>query len=105
VEFTAVILEKDTKHKLPEASKYRTLKDLARVFTNSSNPHWSLDSNKAFAAELEEALAQVQRYSEDPTLKVFLRVCEVLILKWQRVHFDSLSRGGKRTSPSGRRDE
>ncbi len=105
VEFTAVILDKDTKHELPEASKYRTLKDLARVFTNSSNPHRSLDSNKAFAAELEEALAQVQGYSEDPTLKVFLRVCEVLILKWQRVHFDSLSRGGKRTSPSGRRDE
>ncbi len=102
MEFTAVILEKDTKHKLPEASKYRTVKDLARVFTNSSNPHWSLDSNKAFAAELEEALAQVQRYSEDPTLKVFLRVCEGLILKW---HFDSLSRGGKRTSPSGRREQ
>ena len=105
VEFTAVILEKDTKHKLPEASKYRTLKDLARVFNNSSNPHRSLDSNKAFAAELEEALAQVQGYSEDPTLKVFLRVCEGLILKWQRVHFDSLSRGGKRTSPSGRREQ
>jgi hypothetical protein len=49
VEFTAVILEKDTKHKLPEANKYRALKDLARVFTNSSNPHRSLDSNKALA--------------------------------------------------------
>ena len=81
VEFTAVILEKDTKHKLPEANKYRTLKDLARVFTNSSNPHRSLDSNKAFAAELEEDLAKVPGYSEDPTLKVFLRVCEGLIIK------------------------
>jgi hypothetical protein len=29
-----------------------------------------------------EALAQVPGYSEDPTLKVFLRVCEGLILKW-----------------------
>ena len=89
VEFTAVILEKDTKHKLPEINKYRTLKDLVRVFTNSSNPHRLLDSNKAFSAELEEALAQLQGYSEDPTLKVFLRV------------FDSLSRGGKRTSAGG----
>jgi hypothetical protein len=84
VEFTAVILEKDTKHKLPEANKYRTLKDLARVFTNSSNPHRSLDSNRAFAAELEEELAKVPGYSEDPTLRVFLRVCEGLILKWKR---------------------
>ena len=82
MEFTAVILEKDTKHKLPEANKYRTLKDLARVFTNSSNQHRSLD--RAFQAKLEEALAQVAGYSEDPTLKVFLRVCEGLILKWQR---------------------
>jgi len=32
VEFTAVILEKDTKHKLPEDNKARTLKDLARVY-------------------------------------------------------------------------
>jgi hypothetical protein len=101
VEFTAVILEKDTKHKLPEANKYRTLKDLARVFTNSSNPHRSLDSNRAFAAEFEEELAKVPGYSEDPTLRVFLCVCEGLILKWQRAHFDSLSRGGKRTSASG----
>ena len=39
-DFTAnVILEKDNKHKLPEASKARTLKDLTRVFTCSSNPH------------------------------------------------------------------
>jgi len=38
-DFTAVILEKDTKHKLPEASKARTLKDLTRVFTCCSNPH------------------------------------------------------------------
>ena len=45
VEFTAVILEKDTKHKLPEASKVRTLKDLARVFTSSSNPHKLLHSS------------------------------------------------------------
>jgi hypothetical protein len=110
VEFTAVILEKDTKHKLPEANKYRTLKDLARVFTNSGNPNRSLDSNRAFAAEFEEALAQVPGYSEGPTLKVFLRVCEGLILKWQRAHFDSLSRFGKRTSaggqnPSGRRKQ
>ena len=35
VEFTAVILEKDTKNKLPEANKYKTLKDLARVFEQS----------------------------------------------------------------------
>ena len=84
VEFTAVILEKDTKHKLPEANKYRIFKDLTRVFINSSNPHRSLDSNKAFSAELEEALAQVQGYSEDPTLKVLLRVCEGLTLKWHR---------------------
>ncbi len=74
VEFTVVIIEKDTKHKLPEANKYRTLKDLARVFTNSSNPHRSLDSNRAFAAELEEDLARVPGYDEDPTLRVFLRV-------------------------------
>jgi hypothetical protein len=101
VEFTAVILEKDTKHKLPDANKYRTLKDLARVFTNSGNPNRSLDSNRAFAAEFEEALAQVPGYSEGPTLKVFLHVCEGLILKWQRAHFDSLSRFGKQTSAGG----
>ena len=100
MEFTAVILEKDTKHKLPEANKYRTLKDLARVFTNSSNPHRSLDSNRAFAAELEEDLARVPGYSEDPTLRVFLRVCEGLILKWQREADEC-----QRTSPSGRRQQ
>ena len=77
------------------------MKDLARVFTHSSNPHRSLDSNRAFQAELEKALAQVAGYSEGPTLKVFLRVCEGLILKWQRAYFDSLSRGGKRVSVSG----
>ena len=71
------------------------------MFTHSSNPHRSLDSNRAFQAELEEALAQVAGYSEDPTLKVFLRVCEGLILKWQRAYFDSLIRGGKRASVSG----
>ena len=62
-------------------------------------------SNRAFGAELEEALAQVAGYSEDPTLKVFRRVCEGLILKWQRAYFHSLSRGGKRTSASGRREQ
>ena len=74
------------------------------MFTNFSNPHGSLDSSKAFSAELEEALAQVQGYSEDPTLKVFLRVYGGggLILKWQRAHFDSLSRGGKWTSAGGK---
>ena len=46
VEFTTVILEKDTKHKLSEANKARILKDLARVVTSSSNPH------KAISAEL-----------------------------------------------------
>jgi hypothetical protein len=101
VEFTAVILEKDTKHKLPEANKARALKDLARVFTSSSNPHRSLDSNKAFSTELQEELAQVPGYSEDPTLKVFLRVCDGLILKWQRAHFDNLNRGGKRANSGG----
>jgi hypothetical protein len=38
---------------------------------------------------------------EDPTLTVFLRVCEGLILKWQSAHFDSLNRGGKRSSVGG----
>jgi hypothetical protein len=32
---------------------------------------------------------------------VFLRVCEGLILKWQRAHFDNLNRGGKRASAGG----
>jgi hypothetical protein len=101
VDFTAVILQKDTKHKLPEASKARTLKDLARVFTISSNRHKLLDSNKAFSAELQEELAQETGYSEDPSLKVFLRVYERLILKWQMEHFDNLNRGKKRASAGG----
>jgi len=50
VEFTAVLLEKDNKHKLPESNRVRTLKELARVFTSPSNPNKSLDSNKAFLA-------------------------------------------------------
>jgi hypothetical protein len=52
VEFTAVILENDTKHKLPAVNKARTLKDLARVFTSSNNLQRLLDSNKASSAEL-----------------------------------------------------
>ena len=60
VEFTAVILEKNTKHTLPEANKYKTLKDLARVYQLQQPTQ---------VAELEEALAKVPGYSEDPTLK------------------------------------
>ena len=63
-----------TKNKLSEAKKARNLKDLAREFTCSSNPHKSLDLNKAFSAELKEELAQVPGYSKNSTLKVFLRV-------------------------------
>ena len=68
---------------------------LSVEFFSSSNPHRLLDSNKAFSAELQEELAHVPGYSEDLTLKVFLRVCEGLILKWQRADFDNLNRGEK----------
>jgi len=76
VEFTAILLEKENKHKSPESNRVRTLKDLARVFTSSSNPHKSLDSNKAFSAEFQEELEREQGYAANPTLKVFLQVCE-----------------------------
>jgi len=54
-----------------------------------------------FLKALEEiyAINVVDKFVEDPTLKVFLRACEGLILKWQRA--TRKSKWTTRTDPSG----
>ena len=37
-----------------------------------------------------------KEYSEKWTLRGFMRVCEGLIIKWQKAHYDEVVRGGKR---------
>ena len=79
-------------------SSYLILKYLSRVFVSSSNPHGRTDANKAFSNELEEdlRLRADKEYSEKWTLRGFMRVCEGLIIKSQKAHYDEVVRGGKR---------
>ena len=72
------------------------LKYLPRVFVSSSNPHGKTDAFKAFSNELEEDLRADKEYSEKWTLRGFMRVCEGLIIKWQKAHYNEVVRGGKR---------
>ena len=58
--------------------------------------HPLIPANKAFSNELEEDLRADKEYSEKWTLRGFMRVCEGLIIKWQKAHYDEVVRGGKR---------
>ena len=94
--FTTMLVETNQKHPLPTKSEDYVLKYLPRVFVSSSNPHGRTDANKAFSFELEEDLRADKEYSEQRTLRGFMRVCEGLIIKWQKAHYDEVVRGGKR---------
>jgi len=94
--FTAVLVETNQKHPLPATSEDYVLKYLPRVFTASSNPYGKTDTNKAFTTELEADLRADKEYSEGWSLQGFMRVCEGLIFKWQKAHYDEVVRSGKR---------
>ena len=94
--FTAMLVETNQKHPLQAKSEDYVLKYLPRVFVLSSNPHGRTDANKAFSNELEGDLRADKEYSEKWTLRGFMRVCEGLIIKWQKAHYDEVVRGGKR---------
>ena len=53
-------------------------------------------SNIKFEAELEQILRNDDQYQTKGTLERFLYLCEGLIVQWERLHFDSVSRGMKR---------
>jgi hypothetical protein len=63
------------------------------VFTATNG---KTDTNKAFTNELEEDLRADRDYSEGWTLLGFMRVCEGLIIKWQKAHYDEMVRSDKR---------
>ena len=90
--FTAMLVETNQKHPLPTKSGDYVLKYLPRVFVSSSNPHGRTDTTKAFSNELEEDLRADKEYSEQRTLRGFMRVCEGLIIKWQKAHYDEVLR-------------
>jgi hypothetical protein len=94
--FTAVLVETNQKHPLPVKGENYVLKYLPRVFTATSSPHVKTDTNKAFTNELEEDLRADKDYSERWTLQGFMRVCEGLIIKWQKAYYDEMVRSGKR---------
>jgi hypothetical protein len=70
--FTAVLVKTNQKHPLPVKSEDYALKYLPRVFTSTSNSHGKR------------------------TLRGFMRVCEGLIIKWQKAHYDEVARGRTR---------
>ena len=53
-------------------------------------------TNIKFEAELEEILRNDDQYQTKGTLERFLYLCEGLTVKWERLHFDSVSRGMKK---------
>ena len=73
-------MDTNQKHPLPATSEDYVLKYLPRVFTASSNPYGK--------TELEADLRADKEYSEGWSLQGFMRVCEGLILKWQKAHYD-----------------
>jgi hypothetical protein len=100
-----VLVETNQKHPLPTTSEDYVLKYLPRVFTASSNPHGKTDMNKAFNNELEADLRADKEYSDRWSLKGFMQVCERLIFKWQKAHYDEVVRNGKRKDTDGDADK
>ena len=92
-EFTAVLVELNTKHPIPEEVEWSVLKTLKHAFTTTTNEYKRNVTNIKFEAELEENHDQ---YQTKGTLERFLYLYEGLIIQWERLHFDSVSRGMKR---------
>jgi hypothetical protein len=95
-EFTAVLVELNTKHPIPEEVEYTVLKTLKHLFTTTTNEFKMNVTNIKFEAELEETLRNDDLYQNKSTIERFLYLCKGLIVKWERLHYDSVSRGMKR---------
>ena len=72
------------------------LKTLKHAFTTTTNEYKRNVTNIKFEAELEEILRNDDQYQTKGTLERFLYLCEGLIVQWERLHFDLVSRGTKR---------
>ena len=65
---------------------YEMLEDMPKVFTHA---------NKAFASELKERLREDTAYQTKPSLSGFLKVCEGLIVEWQKAHCSNIAKPWK----------
>ena len=102
-EFTAVLVELNTRHPIPEVVEWSVLKTLKHVFTTTTNEFKRNVTNIKFETEFEEILRNDDLYPNKSTMERFLYLCEGPIVKWERLHYDSVVRGMKRKE--GRRKQ
>ena len=72
------------------------LKTLKHVFTTTTNELKRNATNIKFETEFEDILRNDDLYQNKFTMESFLYLCEGLIVRWERLHYDSVSRGMKR---------
>jgi hypothetical protein len=66
------------------------------VFSTTTNEFKRNVTNIKFEAELEDILRNDEQYQNRSTLERFLYLGEGLIVQWERLHYDSVSRRMKR---------
>ena len=73
-EFTAVLVELNTKDPIPEEVEWSVLKTLKHAFTITTNEFRRNVTNIKFEAELEETLRNDDQYQTKGTLERFLHL-------------------------------